>query len=284
MNSPRKSAAGRKSGAESQNAIELLKADHQEVDQLFEKFQSARGRSQRKKLVEQIAVALTVHATIEEEIFYPACSEHGVEEDNLEEAQVEHDTVKLLVRELVNGSLDDEYYDAKMTVLSEYVKHHVKEEEEPQEGIFARLEKTDADLEEIGQELKERKEELMDDKERVLSRPPRIRSLHIGGQSSSRPTASSRQDAERQRYPGPDDGFYGRNEEHRSSEREGRMPEREGRGQPPRGGDSYERSSRSQSGRSRSGSSAGSDDGRGWHGDPRGHAEAARRGWRQRDD
>jgi hypothetical protein len=168
-----------------QSAIELLKADHREVEQLFKQYETARRRQQRSQLVEKIAVALTVHTILEEQIFYPACSEHGVEEDELEEAQVEHDAVKLLVRELLEGDLDEDYYDAKVTVLSEYVKHHVHEEEMPLDGIFARAEKTDLDFDALGRELQELKEQLMQDQGRLLSRPPRFRSLHLSGRSRS---------------------------------------------------------------------------------------------------
>ena len=231
----------------SKNAIELLKADHRDVDKMFEQFQSARGRSQRKKLVRQIATALNAHTIIEEEIFYPACSQHGIEEDDLDEAQVEHDTIKLLLRELIDGSLDDDYYDAKMTVVSEYVKHHVKEEEEPKEGIFARLEKTDADLEELGRELEARKDELMEDPERLTERPPRIRSLNLRRDARA---SGSRQAEDRNERPQQfderthDDRRY----QERSEPRQAQQGEHGG-----------------------------------WHGDPSGHAEAARRGWRHRD-
>jgi hemerythrin superfamily protein len=215
MNTQKKTTGTAKSGTdnENQSAIELLKADHQEVSQLFEKFKGAKGRQQRKKLVEQIAVALAAHTIIEEEIFYPACSKHGVDEDNLDEAQVEHDTIKMLVNELLDGNSDDDYYDAKVTVLSEYVKHHVKEEEEPEKGIFARAEKTDLDLADLGQELKERKEELMEDEERLLDRPPRIRSLQQLRQSS--PSSRSSQSS---RYSGSGSRDYG----HEGREQSGR--------------------------------------------------------------
>ena len=171
------SASASSSGGK--DAIELLKADHREVEQLFSQFQSAKGRQQRKKVIEKIAAALTAHTIIEEEIFYPACREEGVEEDNLDEAQVEHDTVKLLVADLLRGSQDDEYYDAKVTVLSEYVKHHVGEEEKPSDGIFARAKKAELDMDELGQQLQSRKDELMKNEKRLLSRPPKIRSLDL---------------------------------------------------------------------------------------------------------
>jgi len=222
-----------------QNAIELLKADHREVDQLFDQFQGAKGRQQRKKLVRQIATALNAHTIIEEEIFYPACSKHGIEEDDLDEAQVEHDTIKLLVRELMEGSLDDDYYDAKMTVLSDYVKHHVGEEEEPQKGIFARVEKTDLDLEELGRELEDRKDQLMEHAERLTERPPRIRSLTLGRQRS--PASGPRE---------RDDRYY-RADDHDPRNQDYAAERDQGHG--------------------------------GWYGDPRGHADASRRGWRHRD-
>jgi hemerythrin superfamily protein len=172
------SSASASSGGD-KDAIELLKADHREVEQLFSQFQSAKGRQQRKKLIEKIAVALNAHTLLEEEIFYPACREEGVEEDELDEAQVEHDTVKLLVSDLLKSGQDDDYYDAKVTVLSEYVKHHVGEEEKPGEGIFARAKKADMDLDELGQQLQERKKQLMADKQRLLGRPLKIRSLNL---------------------------------------------------------------------------------------------------------
>jgi len=170
---------GNKAEPQTPNAIEFLKADHREVEKLFEQFMSARGRRQRLKVVKRIATALSAHTIIEEEIFYPACSEHGVEEDDLGEALVEHDTIKLLVRELVECEVGDDYYHAKVTVLSEYVKLHVQEEEAAGTGIMARLEKTGADLAELGRALKERKEELMEDSECLLARPPRLKVLEL---------------------------------------------------------------------------------------------------------
>jgi len=284
-NSSRKTQEAGKSGTENQNAIELLKADHREVEQLFEQFKSAKGRQQRRKLVKQIATALNAHTIIEEEIFYQACSEHGVEEDQLDEAQVEHDTVKLLVRELLENELDDDYYDAKVTVLSEYVKHHVKEEEEPEKGIFARLEKTDADLADLGRELKQRKEELMEDSDRLVTRPPRIRSLYLDSLSSASRSSWQRssedreqrgQSAHREDFPrGASRGadIFGAEEGsgyYRGSDRDWREREH----YDDRYEDQPQRSYRSDFSEGRGG----------WYGDPRGHSEAARRGWRHRED
>ena len=202
------------------NAIELLKADHREVDGFFTQFKSAKSRQQREKLIERIAAALSAHTMIEEEIFYPACSEHGIEEDDLDEAQVEHDTIKLLVRELVEGRLADDYFNAKVTVLSEYVKHHVEEEEEPEKGIFARAEKAGLDLAELGEELKERKDELMADPERLLARPPRIRSLHLSSRSARHSAVPRYSEDRREEHPGHP-GWQGEADRHSEAARRG---------------------------------------------------------------
>jgi hypothetical protein len=139
------------------DAIALLKADHRKVEELFEKYETS--RSKKAEIAKQICLELTVHTMIEEEIFYPACKE-AVEEDNLDEAQVEHDGAKVLIAELEEGSPDDAYYDAKVKVLSEEIKHHVKEEEKPG-GIFSQLKESDVDLKALGEQIAARKEELL---------------------------------------------------------------------------------------------------------------------------
>jgi hemerythrin superfamily protein len=179
--SPQKAAGT----SEKKDAVELLKADHRAVEQLFGQFASAKSGQQRKKLVEKIAVALTAHTLIEEEIFYPACRDKGVEHDALNEAQVEHDTVKLLVADLLKGSQDGEYYEAKVTVLSEYVKHHVGEEEDPSNGIFAHAKSAGLDMDELGQKLQTRKDELLADEKRLLGLPPHFRSLDLFQQTQA---------------------------------------------------------------------------------------------------
>src|SRR5262245_42476631 len=104
-----------------QDAIALLKADHRAVEDLFEKFEKAKSGEQKRKLAQQISLELSVHTMIEEEIFYPACQDE-VEEDTLNEAYVEHDGAKMLIAEILAGSPDDRFYDAKVTVLSEEIK------------------------------------------------------------------------------------------------------------------------------------------------------------------
>jgi hypothetical protein len=144
----------------SPDAIALLKADHRKVEALFEKFEKARDARTKKTLAQEICTELSVHATIEEELFYPVCKEH-VEEDLLNEAYVEHDGAKVMIAELLAGSPDDEFYDAKMSVLSEEIKHHVKEEEKPGEGVFAQAREAGLDMDELAQRLTSRKEELL---------------------------------------------------------------------------------------------------------------------------
>jgi hypothetical protein len=139
------------------DAIALLKADHRKVEELFEKYETARGR--KADIAQKICMELTIHTKIEEEIFYPACRKAGVESDMMDEANVEHDGAKALILELEKGSPDDEYYDAKVKVLSEEIKHHVKEEEQ-RGGIFSQAREADLDLAELGQQLAARKKEL----------------------------------------------------------------------------------------------------------------------------
>jgi len=147
---------------ETADAIELLTADHNEVDEMFETYQDlvdgdADGDA-KATLAEQICDALTVHATIEEEIFYPAARLALEEEDLLDEAEVEHASVKDLIAQIREMEPDEELYDAKVKVLGEYVRHHVEEEEGE---MFQQLRDTDFDAEAIGERLLARKEELM---------------------------------------------------------------------------------------------------------------------------
>lgn len=145
--------------AKSQDAIALLKADHREVEELFEKFEKASGADRKQKLAQQICLELSVHAQIEEEIFYPAC-EGKVEEDLLKESYVEHDGAKVLIAEIIKGEPSDEFYDAKVKVLQEEIEHHVEEEERRMDGLFAQAKKAGLDLDVLGADLAARKEQL----------------------------------------------------------------------------------------------------------------------------
>lgn len=143
---------------EAMDAIALLKADHRAVEELFEKYEASKSAAQKAKLAGQICLELSVHATIEEELLYPIC-EGAVEEDMLDEAYVEHDGAKQLIAELMDGSPSDEFYDAKVKVLSEMIKHHVKEEEQ-RDGLFAQVKASDIDTMELGARLSARKQQL----------------------------------------------------------------------------------------------------------------------------
>ncbi len=139
--------------------IALLKADHRKVEGLFEKFEGASAASAKQKLAQQICTELKIHTTIEEELFYPAFR-GKIEDDTLDEAYVEHDGAKVLINDIVAGSPEDDFYDAKVHVLSEEIKHHVHEEEMPSEGMFAQCRKTDVDLVALGEAMLARKREL----------------------------------------------------------------------------------------------------------------------------
>ena len=142
-----------------QDAIALLKQDHRTVEELFAQFEKASGEGRKQKLAMEICLDLSVHAQIEEEIFYPAC-EGKVDEDLLKESYVEHDGAKVLIGEILKGGPDDEFYDSKVKVLSEEIEHHVQEEEKRMEGLFAQARKAGLDMDALGEQLAVRKAEL----------------------------------------------------------------------------------------------------------------------------
>lgn len=144
------------------SAIKLLTDDHKEVHSLFldyAKLCRADARAQeRQPVAEQLCLLLTVHAAIEEEIFYPAAREAGVQTDLLDEADVEHASLKNLIAQIRAMDADDDHYDAKVTVLGEYVDHHVKEE---QEEIFPKCREAKMELKRLAERMIGRKTELM---------------------------------------------------------------------------------------------------------------------------
>lgn len=146
--------------AEFTDAIALLKADHRKVEELFAQFEKAKDAGKKQKICHEICVELKIHATIEEEIFYPALR-GKIEDDTLDEAYVEHDGAKMLINDLEASGPDEDFYDAKVTVLSEEIKHHVKEEEMPGEGMFAQARAASVDLVELRDRMLARKRELM---------------------------------------------------------------------------------------------------------------------------
>ena len=146
------------------DATALLTRDHAEVKKLFKQYEKMADAQadgeERQALAEEICAMLTVHATIEEEIFYPAAREAEVESDLLDEAEVEHASAKDLIAQIQEMGPDDELYDAKVKVLGEYIEHHVQEEEGE---MFPKCRKADMDLADLAMQLAERKAELMEE-------------------------------------------------------------------------------------------------------------------------
>jgi hemerythrin superfamily protein len=144
--------------AQPRDAIAMLKADHKKVSDLFDDFEKTRSPGKKKALVAQICQELTVHAQIEEEIFYPAVKAALRDKELVPEATVEHASVKSLIAQVEGVEPDGEDYDAKVKVMSEYVKHHVKEE---QNEMFKRAQKTRLDMVALRDQMAARKEELL---------------------------------------------------------------------------------------------------------------------------
>ena len=141
------------------DAIMLLRADHDEVKDLFDKFEEAGNSDTKRRIAEKICTELKIHSLIEEEIFYPSLR-GKIEETTLNEAFVEHDGAKVLVNDIMAGDPDDDFYEAKVKVLGEQIEHHIEEEEQPKEGMFAKCRDSDVDLKALLEPMLARKEEL----------------------------------------------------------------------------------------------------------------------------
>ena len=153
-----------KSKAKAAGALEMLKEDHAKVQKAFKEFEKMdrEDTETMKQLVQTVCEDLKVHTTLEEEIFYPAVREAIEDEDIMNEAAVEHETAKMLIDQLENMGPDDPNFHATFTVLGEYVKHHIKEEESE---MFPQAKKADLDFEDLAQRMTERKRELMGETE-----------------------------------------------------------------------------------------------------------------------
>ncbi len=156
------STSAKKSSTTKPDAVKLLTADHREVNGLFKAYKKAckadAPADERDALAAQICDLLSVHTTLEEEIFYPAARAAEVDSALLDEAEVEHASAKELVAQLRGMRAEEALFDAKVTVLGEYVDHHVKEEEDE---LFPACKKAGLDMVELGAELTARKSELM---------------------------------------------------------------------------------------------------------------------------
>ena len=174
------------------DAISLLKKDHKEVSALFKKFESA--KSEKEAIAAEVCKLITVHAQIEEELFYPAARDALEDDDEgeklLDEAEVEHASAKELIAQIEDSEEGDDLFEAKVTVLGEYIEHHVKEEENE---LFPKVSKTDLDLEQLGRKLEGRKTELLADAggedeegdDEAAAKPPLTK-----GKKGSRPPAN----------------------------------------------------------------------------------------------
>jgi hemerythrin superfamily protein len=145
------------------DAIDLLTSDHKQVKALFKQYdklaEAGGDADDRQAIAQQICRMLTVHATVEEELFYPAARKIlGDDAGLVDEADVEHATAKDLIAQIEHASPDEELYDAKVKVLGEYIDHHVKEEEGE---MFPKVKKAKLDTQSLGAEMATRKEELM---------------------------------------------------------------------------------------------------------------------------
>jgi hemerythrin-like domain-containing protein len=180
------------------DAIALLKQDHRTVSALFEEFEKA-DEEEQSAIAQRVCQLLTVHATIEEELLYPAAKEafEGEEEheDLVNEAEVEHGSAKELIAKIEGMTGDDEHFKATVTVLGEYIKHHVKEEENE---LFPQLKKTDLDLKELGGRLAERKFALMEQMGVAAEEEPQPRKRSARGATRSK--SASRRPGGRARH------------------------------------------------------------------------------------
>jgi len=146
-------------GAANNDAITMLKQDHDNVKELFDQFEKAEGKAEKRKIARQALEELRVHALVEEEIFYPAVRAKLEKNDGeiMNEADEEHHVAKLLIAELDSANGNSDHFDAKFTVLAESVRHHIKEEEGE---MLPKAKALDIDFEALGQEMERRKQEV----------------------------------------------------------------------------------------------------------------------------
>ncbi len=291
-----------------------LAEDHRRVEALFGACVASADDAEKQRLIEEICAALIVHTAIEEEIFYPACRDGLPEDEIIDVAQVEHDSIKPLIADLLDGDGDDAWRDAKVEVLAAQVGHHVAEEEKS-DGIFAQAAQHGIDTDELARRLLERKQALQ--RRAAELRPTRAISLQHTPMEDvmARYSSNERERDERGRFMSDDDddrrGYRGSSGRSRSRYEDDDDDDRRGRGRGGWFGDSegHSRAARERweddrgyrgrsrydedddyRGRSRSRYEDDDDDydrrgrGRGgWFGDSEGHSEASRRGWSRSD-
>ena len=155
-------------GSTGPDAVALLRADHKRVAALYEQYENTRSQAKKKALVATICQELSIHAQVEEEIFYPAVKAALKDKELIPEATVEHASLKELIAQVKDKEPDGEMFDAKIKVMSEYTKHHVKEE---QTEMFPKAQKTKLDMKSLGARIAARKEELLANPE-LMDKPP----------------------------------------------------------------------------------------------------------------
>ena len=140
-----------------EDAINILKDDHNKVKDLFDKFEKSKTLREKKQIVHEAIMELKIHAAIEEEIFYPALHNKHVDKKILNEADEEHHVAKVLIAELEIMDGTEEHFEAKFHVLSENIRHHIKEEEG---DMFPEARGTDIDFEALGSKMLAKKTQL----------------------------------------------------------------------------------------------------------------------------
>ncbi|HJU27503.1 MAG TPA: hemerythrin domain-containing protein [Rhodanobacteraceae bacterium] len=182
--------------ARESNAIELLKQDHREVESMFKQLEAEDESRGKIEIAQHICLSLIVHSTIEEEIFYPAARQALDEEDRemVAEANVEHASLKQLIADIGGSGAQDEMLDARLTVLKEYVQHHVREEEQE---LMPAVKKTDLDLDTLGGKLMQRKQALMEQYRQYAGGNGATVKLPPAAKRASKGTSSKRSSAKR---------------------------------------------------------------------------------------
>jgi hypothetical protein len=301
------------------DAVALLSADHRKVEELFARFQSASSDEEKRQIAKQACAELVVHTQLEEEVFYPACIQAGVATEPMDEAQVEHDGAKVLIADILSSSESGRYFEAKVTVLSEYIKHHVGEEEKA-DGIFAKARESSVDLKSIGRQLSARKQQIAD-KGPEAGLHPQFKSFELphqqetgmsrqyndqerdeqgrfesqdrdrsGNRGRGRYESSSRNDYDADRSYSGNDRDFG-NDRDSGNDRDFSGNDRDYRNESP----GYSGSSRNDGERGGYGGDRGryNDDdndrtssagGGGWYGDSQGNGRGSQQGWEERDD
>lgn len=178
---PAKAPAKAPAKKAAKTVLDMLAEDHKKVKKMFDQFEKLKDGDDeaKQRLVDTCCAELTIHAQLEEELFYPALRDTIDDMDMLDEAEVEHASAKQLISELASMQPGDELYDAKFTVLGEYVKHHIEEEEKE---IFPKAKKAKLDLQAMAEEASERKQEMRDElglsSEDEQEKSPRARNIH----------------------------------------------------------------------------------------------------------